>query len=709
MADEKDIRADDKTVLDPTGEEPEEKSEGDKTPPSQFNPYFVIVDGPRQGTRFQLKSGENSMGRSATGAVMLEDQSVSRQHAVLARGADGWVIRDVGSKNGTSVNGNKITGPVNIGHGDVVQIGIYGIRLITKPVKQEEELAPIPEPAEGKTIMVGASGPSDQHGETRTIATARADGGEELSTEGRLAEEAGEGPTGEREGEGPEEGADVKEPKEAPERKVHPIFTYGAMILSIIAVAAAAGYAYWKFTSQPPEVVDETTEPKVVTQKVIPRKTSVPVFLDFASSPLPARVTMDGKDYGLTPIKVNVELEPGKIYLAQGQFVLDELGDIKNVEVSFNVDENSNLVPILFKGPIGIIKTTTIPRDTQFYLEGYYTEDPSKARTAKISDVIFGKPIYVPYGKYVIELRQPKQVGESNQYIEDIRFRREVNISEDNPLFEIDVADADLELFPVDIKSVPNKASVFIDGKKVGETPYEGTFPLGEHTMTLRKEGYFEHTQGLKMDINTLYRVEISMKTTVAGEHINAGQNLLIKGILKDAIIELSEVFKSSPTEAEVAQTQYLLGNCYLRSGDLATAKSYFEKARTHEDFKYPAMIGLAGTYAANREMDQALPILVEVMLKATNEEIKKDAYTIFKQVSPLRSVVYIYSDPVGATVMVNDREIAQKTPVILHDLGLGNYKLKIKKDGYEPQDLSVNLSVSEFNPIIIKLKPLLE
>ena len=85
---------------------------------------------------------------------------------------------------------------------------------------------------------------------------------------------------------------------------------------------------------------------------------------------------------------------------------------------------------------------------------------------------------------------------------------------------------------------------------------------------------------------------------------------------------------------------------------------------------------------------------------------MKKEAATLFQQVSPLRSIMYIHSDPEGARVILNDKVMDQQTPLILPDLSLGNYKVRIEKEGYHPQDLSINLSVNEFNPVLVKLKP---
>lgn len=703
MPDTKTKPPDDKTVLK-TAKDIAENAVGEEhTPVKDFVPYLVVIDGPRQGTRFQIRDGDNPIGRSVSSVAMLEDASVSRNHSLLVRSGGSWIFKDLGSKNGSFINGQRVKEQVTIGHGDAIQVGIYTLRLIAKPVDSEEEMA---QAADGKTSMVHTDGEAkttEIGGETDTMAATREEAKtSDFGTETNILNET-------------KSSAAVDVPQELPEKKWHPILVYSGMGVAILTVALVGGYSYWKFL-RPTKFIkspkEATTTPQIVqpTLPVVPAAPkTVPVFLDFASSPLPAKVSMDGKDHGLAPVKVNVELEIGKSYTATGTFNLEELQDQRSVQASFDVTKDSTSIPILFKGQIGVIKVLNIPRDTQIYFEGYYAEDPFKPHTSKLPEVVFGKPIYVPYGKYFVELRQPKRVGESNQFVDDIRFKREIHITEDNPVFELSVADEDLQRFPVEIRSIPDNADVLVDGQLVGRTPYKGVFPLGEHVMTLRKEGYFEHTQPLKTDINTLYQVEIPLKTTAAGEFINAGNTLLIKGLHKDAIAQLSEVFKNMPTGREIAQTQYLLGICYLNLGDPATALGYFEQAKGHVDFQYQAMLGLASIYGAQRDIGKALPLLVEVMLKGEEEQLKKDATAVFKQISPLRSVMYIYSDPIGADVVVNDKKIEQKTPLILHDLGLGNYKIRIQKDGFVPQDLNINMSVAEFNPVIIKLKPIEE
>jgi pSer/pThr/pTyr-binding forkhead associated (FHA) protein/tetratricopeptide (TPR) repeat protein len=708
MADPKATRPEDKTILKTADEVASHVSQEELTPSKEFIPYIVIVDGPRSGTRFQLRDGDNLIGRSVSSVAMLEDQSVSRKHSALTKTSTGWLIRDEGSKNGTFINGQKLKDPVIIGHGDVIKVGIYSLRLIIKEATSEEEMAALPPEPEGKTVMFA------RQTETKTFAEGSKEG--EANAEEAKVKEGGL--TGEFDMEGGKqtiedvEGVDLPEPDELPEKKRHPLWTYLAMgsAVLLVAVSGLGAYLYLsKRKVEPPPPLQTATTPQTIAPEVPQTPKTIPIFLDFASSPLPARVSVEGKDHGIAPVKVNLELAPGKTYKAVGTFSLDELQDSRAVEVTFTVETDSTLIPILFKGAIGIIKVSSLPRDTQLYLEGYYADDPFKAKTSKLTDVVFGKPIYVPYGKYLIELRLPKQIGGSNQFVEDIRFRREVQIAEENPIYEINVTEDDLQKFPAEIRSIPDRADVFVDGQIVGKTPYQGIFPLGEHVMTLRKDGYFEHTQNLKMDINTIYQIEIPLKTTVAGEFVNAGKILMNKGLYKEALQQFSEAFKNSPTASEIAEAQYHLGMCYMHLGDAATSLGYFEQARQNPNYQYQAMLGLASIYGAQKDISKALPLLVEVMLKSQDDEVKRNATAVFKQLSPLRSVMYIYSEPEGASVSVNDKVIEQKTPLILHDLGLGNYKIRIQKDGYVSQDLNISMSIAEFNPVIIKLKPVEE
>jgi hypothetical protein len=71
---------------------------------------------PGSGTRFTI-------GRTHDCDLRLSDLSVSRRHAELTRGEDGWMLADLGSHNGTRLNGWLIREPVPVRPGDRVEFG----------------------------------------------------------------------------------------------------------------------------------------------------------------------------------------------------------------------------------------------------------------------------------------------------------------------------------------------------------------------------------------------------------------------------------------------------------------------------------------------------------------------------------------------------------------------------------------------------------
>jgi pSer/pThr/pTyr-binding forkhead associated (FHA) protein len=64
-----------------------------------------------------------TIGRSAECDLAIADMTVSRVHATLERTADGWLLTDLSSTNGTRVNGWRARGRVPVKAGDVVSFG----------------------------------------------------------------------------------------------------------------------------------------------------------------------------------------------------------------------------------------------------------------------------------------------------------------------------------------------------------------------------------------------------------------------------------------------------------------------------------------------------------------------------------------------------------------------------------------------------------
>lgn len=72
---------------------------------------------------FELRPGENVIGRDADVAVVVPLKAISRRHARLTVAGDAVTIEDLGSKNGTWVRGRRITGSTELADGDEIRLG----------------------------------------------------------------------------------------------------------------------------------------------------------------------------------------------------------------------------------------------------------------------------------------------------------------------------------------------------------------------------------------------------------------------------------------------------------------------------------------------------------------------------------------------------------------------------------------------------------
>jgi len=85
---------------------------------------LVVLRGPNTGARFLLDSDEVSSGRHPDSDIFLDDVTVSRKHATFRREGERFLVRDVGSLNGTYVNRERIE-EITLKTGDEVQIGKF--------------------------------------------------------------------------------------------------------------------------------------------------------------------------------------------------------------------------------------------------------------------------------------------------------------------------------------------------------------------------------------------------------------------------------------------------------------------------------------------------------------------------------------------------------------------------------------------------------
>jgi Nif-specific regulatory protein len=86
------------------------------------NPRLLAIAGPLKDSTFALPNGEIHIGRDPSNLLSISDPSLSRRHCALSRDGEGYKIRDLDSRNGTSVNGVAVK-KAQLRHGDQISVG----------------------------------------------------------------------------------------------------------------------------------------------------------------------------------------------------------------------------------------------------------------------------------------------------------------------------------------------------------------------------------------------------------------------------------------------------------------------------------------------------------------------------------------------------------------------------------------------------------
>lgn len=113
-------------------------------------PMLVVYEGELAGQRWLVDQETLTIGRGADCDIVIPDRQVSRYHARIQRDAEGYLLYDLGSKNGTFVNGVEVRDrPHRLVDGDIIQIALSvklgfvgaGATLPLAPVSAERGLS----------------------------------------------------------------------------------------------------------------------------------------------------------------------------------------------------------------------------------------------------------------------------------------------------------------------------------------------------------------------------------------------------------------------------------------------------------------------------------------------------------------------------------------------------------------------------------------
>lgn len=90
-------------------------------------PVFIIREGQLAGQRWVIDIDEGEeflIGRGSDCNIVLPERQVSRHHVRVTHEKDAYILHDLGSKNGTHINGQRLTGSIKLNDGDQIQIAL---------------------------------------------------------------------------------------------------------------------------------------------------------------------------------------------------------------------------------------------------------------------------------------------------------------------------------------------------------------------------------------------------------------------------------------------------------------------------------------------------------------------------------------------------------------------------------------------------------
>lgn len=734
-------------------------------------PQLKIFSGPEEGQIFALTARpEVRLGRADENELALSDNSVSRHHCSVLHRDGAYFLKDVGSRNGTYINDEKTVAgqELKLFHLDLIRLGLYEIRFLErdytpadlkqkdqrttgKPAATEAKAAPAPKPAasapevEAVLADVGATDTSalgeersasenvlqsatlfagDRRmtwifvavaifcvlfGITYFVATHRgpAEDDDDIefdTTENTSSVVKTSGQT-----------SVIKSPFQKKQQDTTISTDEDVADTSPETSTGKSGPVTDVGTQTTPDPRHRGTGTSAVI-KTLPLNTTIPIskpdfniFLDVKTEPITADIYLGEKHLGRAPFKMNISVKADETYDLYADFDLRDLHDVYRKKVNFKVKPGTDVVELKIVGEVAELKIMKLPLRSEFYLEGYYAYDKDKANPVKITNIVYGRPIYMPYGTYVVELREKVKLPGSDNEIRQIRYQREHTLDEKNSKLEISILDRDLQFFPAVIKSSPSNAEVIYAGEKVGTTPYKGMLAIGEHKLKLVKEGYFDAVVDVNMQLNAVYETTVNLTTSKIGELINKAKDLVRREQMDEALNTLVDALKYGGSAKEKGEVYFMLGDIYLAKKNYEQARPYFEKARGHADFRDLATLGLVKVYHHLDQDDLALPMIVEVLANISSQtpaQVKNAANSVFKQISPTRSVIYVYTEPTGAAVYVNDKKLAQNSPLIMSELSMGNYRIEIQKPGFKTFKTTQNLKLGEFVLVKVQLEP---
>ena len=123
---------------------------------STMNYVLQVVRGRSASTTLKLADGITSVGRHDDCLIRIKSSQVSRKHCEVFEASDKLTVRDLGSSNGTYVNGKRVLGQQVLKHGDELTVGAVTLRVAKLGQPAPAAPSPISKPKAADTAVLEA-------------------------------------------------------------------------------------------------------------------------------------------------------------------------------------------------------------------------------------------------------------------------------------------------------------------------------------------------------------------------------------------------------------------------------------------------------------------------------------------------------------------------------------------------------------------------
>ena len=117
---------------------------------------LIVMDGPLKGEKTALEQGLTRIGRRETNDWTIQDESVSGTHCEIEKDDSGFILRDLGSTNGSKVNNEEIK-EQRVFRNDILMVGDVSVMLDGDDVPESSEDEPFS--VERTTIVIQKNNP----------------------------------------------------------------------------------------------------------------------------------------------------------------------------------------------------------------------------------------------------------------------------------------------------------------------------------------------------------------------------------------------------------------------------------------------------------------------------------------------------------------------------------------------------------------------